>query len=401
MSATRPIIEAASRSLSLLMQPGPTQVDPRVIRAMCVPPLHHLSPEFVALADDLCARLAEVYGTQGEVVILPSSGRGGIEAVLGSIDVAGRPALIVSNGTFGRMMAGIARGLGLDVVDIGRPAGVPFDPDEVRAELAAHRPALLAMVHSESSTGMLNELAGFGRMAHDAGALFLVDAVSSLGGAALAMDELEIDFCVSAPQKALGALSGLALVAVGPAGIDRLQRRSAPARSVYFDLRRWWDIWLPAERGGRRAAGIRRFPYSMPTHLVLALDAACELLHDETLPVRVRRHERAARAFRAGARELGFGFVCADEHASPTVTALRDVPGVSADELVRALGERHRISVAGAMDELPGAMVRVGHQAESARPAPLLGVLAACAEEIGAPASSMSFLGAWRSPDDD
>lgn len=384
----------------LLMEPGPTQIDSRVIRSLSRPPVHHLSDEFLAYAEEVCTQLARLFGVSGEVVILPASGRGGIEAVLGSLDLTQRKALIVSNGTFGRMMAATAESLGIETVHLAYAAAERIPIDHVAHALGQHDVGLVAMVHSESSTGMLNDLTRVGQLTHQAEALFLVDAISSLAGAPVNVDAQGIDFCVAAPQKAIGAFTGLALVAIGAAGISALEDRRNHAKSAYFDLRRWWDLWVPPRRGGRLASGVPRFPYSMPTNLVYALGAACEIiLQEETLPVRLARHARAARAFRAGAGALGIPLLCDEADASPTVTALTAPPTGTSERLIHALQVKHGITIAGGLDVLRDEILRVGHMAETARPGPLLHTLAAMAHEMPAstpvPALHDVFFSAW------
>lgn len=359
--------------MSLLMEPGPTQVDPRVIQAMSRPPVHHLSREFVQLTDRLCGNLREVFRTDGEVVLLPSSGRGGVEAVL--VSVPATTVVVPSNGAFGRMLAHIARRAGHDVVEVRYGFGEPIRTDAVREAIAESRAGMLAVVHCESSTGMLNDVPTLARIGREAGATVLVDAISSLGGARLEMDYWGIDFCVSASQKAIGSVTGLAMVAVGRPGVELLLGSSGTARSTYLDLRLWWSLWLPQERGGYASAA-RRFPCSMPTHHVFALDEACRLLLHEGLEDRIARHTEVANAFRSAMRRLDIGLLCDGAEAAPTLSAITGSPDAPPAAIRRALEQDFGITIAGSMDpSVP--LARIGHMAETARMGPMRQVVAA------------------------
>lgn len=388
----------------LLMEPGPTQVDERVVRAIGQPPVHHLSQDFIDYMDATCAALAGIYGTMGEVVIIPSSGRGGIEAVLGSLDLQNRAVLIVSNGSFGTMMSGIAKSLGLRTIDLNVPVGEIIPRADIEAALQKHSIGLVGIVQCESSTGMVNDLMGLSELAHKAGALLLVDAISSLGGVPLDAETLGVDFCVAAPQKALGAFCGLAMISVSEAGASAITTRpvGTEAGAFYFDLKRWWDIWLPEDRGGLLKSGKRRLPHSMPTNLVYALGTACRLiLEEETVAKRLLRHEAAGRAFRRGLRALGLRTLPDEDACSATVTAFLPPSGVDSTRLIAQLDNSFGIRVAGGLDELRGKLVRVGHMAETARPMPLLYTLAAIAGVLGPTTERDSavdvFLHEWNS----
>jgi alanine-glyoxylate transaminase/serine-glyoxylate transaminase/serine-pyruvate transaminase len=367
---------------TLLMEPGPTQVDPRVIQTLCSPIVHHQSPAFITTVDAVAELLQRIYLTTGEVVVLPCSGRGAVEAVLTSVREPGGVFVVPTNGTFGRMMVAIGRSVGLKVVELPHESGEVIDRDVVLAELARHQAPILGIVHNETATGMVNDLSGYGAAVHAQGGLFLVDAVSSLAGTPIEVDGLDVDFCASASQKSVGALPGVAFVSVGERGRERLASRSAQPRGNYLDLQRWWDQWLPAERGGLLKSGYRRLPWSMPTHLVIALHRACELMFEEGLSARWDRHARTGAALRAALGELGLALVAPPGAESATVTAFYGNDVIGAADLRTALGRDHGITVAGGMDVLGGKIIRVGHMAETARPGPQLQTLSAIVHEM-------------------
>lgn len=379
----------------LLMEPGPTQVDERVIQSLCTPVVYHQSPEFTRTMDDLRPLLRGIYGTEGEVVILPASGRGAVEAVLASVREEGRPFVVPTNGTFGRMMATIGRAVGLSVVELKHGSGAVVPREEIAEALAGLDRPILGIVHNETATGMVNDLTGLADLVHARDGLLLVDAVSSLGGAELAADRNGIDFCVSAAQKSMGAIAGLSFVAVGDRALRELDARTDLARGSYLDLRRWWDMWVAAEDGGRLTSGYRRLPWTMPTHLAGALLRACELAHEEGLKERWDRHRRCGEALRAALHALGMPVLAPDGHASDTVTAFGH-PGLDAKDLKRRLADRHGVRLATGMDDDAATILRIAHMAETARPGPLVQTLAALAAELGANVDATRiFLDTW------
>lgn len=385
------------------MEPGPTQVDDRVIQALCTPVVYHQSPEFIATMDGLRPLLRGIYGTDGEIVVLPSSGRGAVEAALASVREEGRPFVVANNGTFGRMMATIGRAVGLDVIELAYGSGEVIPRDAIAGALAGLDRPILGIVHNETATGMVNDITGLADLVHARDGLLLVDAVSSLGGAELAVDRNGVDFCVSATQKSMGAIAGLSFVSVSDRALRELDARTDLARGSYLDLRRWWDMWVAAEEGGRLRSGYRRLPWTMPTHLAGALLRACELAYEEGLKERWERHRRCGEALRAALGALGMPVLAPEGHASDTVTAFGR-PGLDAKGLKRRMDERHGVRLATGMDDDAATTMRIAHMAETARPGPLLQTLAALAVELDALGlgtgadPTRTFLTTWSTP---
>ena len=383
----------------LSLEPGPTSVDPRVVQAMAQPTIHHLSAEFEVSLDRAAALLARLFGTESEVVVLPATGRGGVEAVFTSLTQDGRGVVVATNGFFGRMMAAIARSTGAHVVEVEHQPGEPLAIDRIRHVLAVEDIGLLALVHCETSTGMLNPMADLADAAHDHDALLFVDAVSSLGGVAVDMDALDIDVCVSAGQKAVGAIGGVSFAAMRARARAVMDSRSEHARGSYLDLDNWWAQWLPADRGGRMNSGYRRLPWSMPSQPMAALLEACRLAVEcEGMDDRFRRHAAAGAATRAVLAELELRLLPAEVHASPTVTAFLVPAAEDAVVVVERLSKRHGVVLAAGMGDMRHRVLRIGHMAETARPAPLLQALAAVETELAGPNGTKalsSFLPAW------
>ena len=203
-----------------LSLPGPSEVDPRVLQELFRPNLPHYGDLWVGIYRGVIEKLKKAYRTGGRAFVLPCSGSGAIDAVFCSLGA--KRVLVLNNGNFGSRLAEIARHHTGSLTVIEKGVGEAFAPEQVEGELATGRHDLLAMVHGETSTGMLNHLEAFADSCRRHGVLFFVDAVSTLGGVPLEMDTLGVDFCVSASQKALGGLPGLATVAASERGWSRL-----------------------------------------------------------------------------------------------------------------------------------------------------------------------------------
>ncbi|MEB4615016.1 pyridoxal-phosphate-dependent aminotransferase family protein, partial [Leucobacter sp. M11] len=357
-----------------MLQPGPTQIDPRVLQATMRPVIHHSDPEFTAELDRTCDLLRPIFGVpeRGEVVIVPVSGRGGLEAAATTLTDGERPVLVLHTGVFSGMFLDVMASLNIPTVSLSALPGERLSLDEIEAALVRHRPMMLSVAQVETSTGVevsgerISELA---ELAHRHDCLMMVDAVAALGAVPLDMKAQDLDVVVAGSQKTLGGMTGLAMLGFSERAIDVMRRRpEGIARSYFLDLARWWRTWLPAERGGEQALGARRMNWSMNTHGVFALQRACELAHEEGLPARIDRHERVSRAFQAAAEHLGFGFLDEPEHRSRTVTVLTPPPGITAAEILRVLSEEHQLAAAGGLGAAwAGRVIRFGHMAETAR----------------------------------
>lgn len=368
------------RDYGVHLEPGPTIIDPRVVAALSAQPMYHQSPEFAAVTDEACDLLRSFYGTSGEVVMLPSSGRGAVEAALTSVDHVERTLVVPSNGTFARMMVTIGRSLGMRVIELAHRSGEILDRDRIAEEVARHERPILGVVHNETSTGMLNPLDGLADVVHGRDGLLLVDAVSSLGGTPVAMDFHDIDLCASTTQKSVGAPPGVGFVALSQRGIEAVESRAA-REGYYLHLRRWWDQWLPLDRGGRLASGYRRLPWTMPTNVVLALRTALRLAAGDQTAQTWERHRRIAESLRRAMRCIGVSPVAPPGYESPTVGAFR-FDEMDVAELKRALARRHGVHIAAGMDDDATTVLRFAHMAESARPAPQLLMLTALTYEL-------------------
>jgi len=254
----------------MLMGPGPSGVHPRVRQAMALPVIGHLDPQFLAVMDDTTGHLRLVFETKNRLT-MPMSGTGsaGMETALVNFLEPGDTAVVCVKGLFGERMADIAGRLGAEVVRVEAPWGRAVDPADVERAVKDREVKLVAVVHAETSTGVLQPLEDIVDIAHRAGALVVVDAVTSLGGVPVKVDERGIDVCYSGTQKCLSCPPGLAPVTVGPRGEEVLDKRKTKVSSWYLDLtmiRRYWgrerfyhhtapvSAWWP-RRGSRNASG--------------------------------------------------------------------------------------------------------------------------------------------------
>jgi alanine-glyoxylate transaminase/serine-glyoxylate transaminase/serine-pyruvate transaminase len=342
------------------MIPGPVEVDESVLAEMGAPVAAHYGPEWTALYKDTTARMKQVFRTEGDVFLLVSSGSGGLEAAIASLLIPGQRVLVGVNGFFGERLATIARSRGLEVVPVSAPWGEPIAPEAMRSALEEDAgTAGLIVVHHETSTGVLNPLPALGSLAREFNVPFIVDAISSLGGEELAVEDWGIDICVTASQKCLEAPPGLAPVAVSRHAWEIMDQHTNFPVGWYLNLRVWrqyaeeWGDWHP-------------FPVTMPTNNVLALRAALNQLLAEGLAQRIERYRNVAQFLRTGLRERGLSLFVEGQKASSTLTVVRRPSHVDAADLITFLREERGIRIAGGLGATQGEIFRVGHMGKAA-----------------------------------
>lgn len=282
----------------LLLGPGPSIIAPRVMRAMAAPVLSHLDGDLVALLDDVRARLGRVFQADDGAFTFAVSGTGtsGMEAVVANMVGDGTRVLAVVTGYFGDRLAEMCRRYGADVTRLEVTWGRAVDPEAVRAALDAAGPRpfdVVACVHAETSTGVLNPVKDVATVAHEFGALVIVDAVTSFGGHPLDVAGWDLDAVYSCTQKCIGAPSGMAPVAWTPAA----QARRVACRSFYFDM------------GLLETTGAAEYHHTLSSTLIYALQEALVAIEEEGLERRWQRHERHHRALAAGLEAMGLGLL--------------------------------------------------------------------------------------------
>jgi serine---pyruvate transaminase len=332
-----------------LMTPGPTPVPPQVLDAMSQPIVHHRGPDFRATLERCLERLRDVFRTEAPVLVYAASGTGGMESAVANLGSPGERVLVVSAGHFGERWAEIGRRYGCEVAELryewGESPAAEDLADRLR-ELGGARAVFLTQ--SETSTGVVADVQPLAAAAKDAGALVVVDAISSLGAVPLETDAWDLDVVVSGSQKALMTPPGLALVSVSQAAWAARARASLPR--FYFD---WEET--------RRAQDTFDAVFTPAVSLVAGLDVALGMLLEEGLEAVFDRHARLGRACREGTKAMGLELFSPDEDRSAVVTAIRAPDGIDSGELVLALRERFGITLAPGQGSLKGKVFRIGH----------------------------------------
>jgi len=329
-----------------LFTPGPTPVPPQVLAALAEPVVHHRSPDFKPIYERCLARLREVCRTERDVLLFAASGTGAFEAAVANLVSPGDPHLVVSAGNFGERWAAMTAAYGADVDHLRYAWGETPDADDVRARLGARAAKAVWVVHSETSTGVVADIQAIAAAAREAGALVVVDAVSSLGAVPCETDRWGLDVVVSGSQKALMTPPGLGLCAVSDAALGA----TGTSPRFYFDWERT-----------RKAQAKLDAAFTPPVSLVAGLDVALGLLLEEGLEAAFDRHVRLGRAARAGVKAMGLELFSPDEDRSAVVTAVRAPEGVDSGAVVKALRDRFGMTIAGGQGELQGKIFRLGH----------------------------------------
>jgi aspartate aminotransferase-like enzyme len=331
-----------------LRLPGPTSVPERVRQAMAQPTLNHRGPEFIAILDRVEELMKPILGTRCPVMFFAGSGTGVMEASLANTLSPGDRLLVCVNGQFGERFAAIGRALGAQVDTLEVPWGHAIDPNAIERRVAATNYRAVVVVHNESSTGVVADLAAIGEIVRNRPTLLIVDSVSGLGGMEMRQDEWGIDIVVSASQKALMCPPGAALVSVSPKAWEVVKKDDGLPR-FYWDFRK-------AMNGGESL----ETPFTPPISLIYGLHEALEMIHSEGLPEVLARHKRLAATFRAGCNALGLPSFQQTDALSSTVVVLQVPEKLNGSDIVRLLYERHRTVIAGSRNKLAGRVIRIG-----------------------------------------
>jgi len=358
----------------LLMGAGPSNVHPRVLQAMASSLVGHLDPNFLAVMDDVRSLLRYVFRTENPVT-LPISGTGtaGMEAAMVNIIEPGDTFVVAINGYFGQRLGEIAERSGANVIAVEHEMGKAVDAARVREALAgAGKVKAVGVVHAETSTGAATSIKEIADVAHEAGALLVVDAVTSLGGVELHVDEWGVDVCYSCTQKCIGAPPGLAPLTLSPRAVETLQSRTTKVRSFYLDLTELTSYW------DRRA-----YHHTAPISMIYALREALRLIAEEGLEARWDRHVRNGESLRAGLHAMGLSVVADPEVQLPSLTAVRAPEEIDEAQARRYLLERHNIELSGGLGALAGKAWRIGLMGHNSTGPNVLTVLGALEEAIG------------------
>ncbi|AFY62201.1 alanine--glyoxylate aminotransferase family protein [Synechococcus sp. PCC 6312] len=335
---------------SMLMIPGPTPVPESVLRALGTHPMGHRSGEFSQIFARVTQGLKWLHQTENDVLILASSGTGAMEAGLINFLSPGDRVLVGSNGKFGERWAEVALAYGLDVQEVKSPWGTPLNPDDFKAALEADTAKTIKAVvitHSETSTGVLNDLEAINHHVKAHGALIIVDAVTSLGAVSVPVDAWGLDVVGSGSQKGYMMPPGLGFVSVSAKAWEAYTTAKLP--KFYLDLGKY-----------RKDAAKNTTPYTPAINLFFALDVALEIMKAEGLENIFARHARLTQAMRAAIKALNLDLYAPDDSASPAITAVAP-KGIDAEKIRSIMKKRFDIVLAGGQDHLKGQVFRIGH----------------------------------------
>jgi len=353
----------------LMLTPGPSCVDPRVYRAMAAPIVGHMDPWFTKMMDDVQVLLRRVFQTQNHLTFpISASGSGGIEAaVMNPLD-AGDECIVCVNGAFSERMAIIAERIPAKVIRVEVPYGRTVDPAEVLRAGKGRKIKFVGLAHGETSSGVVQPIADYRRIADELGALLVVDAVASLAGTPLDVDGEGIDICFSGSQKALSAPPGMAPITVSKRAAEAIGSRREPVRSWYFDLTTAMNYW------GKD----RLYHHTPPITLIYAMREALRAVLEEGLKARWERHHMNQQALVAGLEAMGLElFVSNPADRLVTVTAVNIPPGIEDAAVRKQLLDEFNIEIAGGLGPLKGKIWRIGLMGYSCQKTNVLIFLAA------------------------
>ena len=353
----------------ILLGPGPSNVHPRVQMAMMAPMVGHLDPYFITIMEDTMKLLRYLVRTKNDLTF-PVSGTGsaGMEASFCNFLEPGDVAVIGVNGLFGQRMVDNAERCGARVVVVNAEWGRIVEPDAVEAALKAEkRVKVVALVHAETSTGVLQPLVEISRLAKQHEALFLVDTVTSLGGQEVAVDDWGIDICYSGTQKCISCPPGLAPLSANEKAMAVLKARKDKVPSWYLDLSMLHAYWSSS----------RFYHHTAPISMIYAFHEALALIADEGLEARVKRHLRHGAALQAGLEAMGLKLVAQAGHRLSSLTTVRIPEGVDDARVRQKLLSEYNIEIGGGLGPLKGQLWRIGLMGHSSSPENVLLILAA------------------------
>ena len=334
----------------VLMGPGPSTVPVRVLNALAAPTLGHLDPEYLAIMDDTRELLRTMFRTQNSMTLAVSgTGSAGMEATVVNLIEPGDEAIVCINGVFGNRMKDVMERSGATVHVVEVPWGESFSDDMIGEALQRHpKTKVLGIVHAETSTGAHQPLEGISRLVHEAGALFLVDAVTSLGGMDLRVDDWQIDACYSGTQKCLSCPPGLSPVTFSDRALEVMDARKTKVQSWYLDMSMLRNYW-----GSNRV-----YHHTAPINMTYALREALMIVVEEGLDERIARHRANHERLRAGLEAMGLRYI--PQHSLTTLNAIHAPEGVDEAAGRRWLLENYSLEIGAGLGPFAGKAWRIG-----------------------------------------
>ncbi|MGH7797628.1 MAG: pyridoxal-phosphate-dependent aminotransferase family protein [Candidatus Binatia bacterium] len=353
-----PAAPKANPPIRILLGPGPSPVHSRVLEALSLPVVGHLDPKFLEIMDQSMAMLREVFQTKNRLA-LPVSGTGsaGMETCFVNLVEPGVSVLIGVNGVFGTRMVDVAQRCGAQVDTVEAEWGTALDAQKFKTALARKKYKLVAVVHAETSTGVLQPLDDIAKLVRESGALFLLDTVTSLGGAPARVDELGIDACYSGTQKCLGCPPGLSPVTFSERAVEVIRQRKAQVQSWYLDLSMIEKYW-----GSERV-----YHHTAPISMIYALHEALRLVLEEGLEASWKRHRQVHETFVREMRKLELEPAVAESIRAPMINTVKIPEGVDDPKVRRRLYDDFNIEIGAGLGPLKGKVWRVGLMGHGAR----------------------------------
>lgn len=345
-----------------LMGPGPSDIHPRVLRALSRPTIGHLDPEFVRMMDEIKQMAQYAYQTTNALTMVVSApGSAGMETCFVNLIEPGDPVIVCRNGVFGgRMYENVVR-CGGKPIPVDTEWGKPVDPNQVEETLKAYPEAkILAFVHAETSTGVRSDAEVLCGLAKQYGCLSIVDAVTSLAGIPVLVDDWGIDAIYSGSQKCLSATPGLSPVSFSKRAVKVIQQRKTPVQSWFLDLNLVMKYW--GSGGGQRA-----YHHTAPVNALYSMHEALLILREEGLDNSWARHERQHERLRDGLLDLGFRFLVAEQHRLPQLNAVFLPEGITEAGLRQKLLQDYNLEVGGGLGNFAGKIWRIGLMGYAAR----------------------------------
>jgi len=342
----------------VLMGPGPSDVPVRILQAMSAPCIGHLDPVFLSIMDETQRLLRFLFQTENALTI-PVSGTGsaGMETCFVNLVEPGDEVVVCVNGVFGTRMCDIVNRLGAKLIRVDAEWGKTIDPDSVREAVKGKNPKVLAVVHAETSTGVLQPLEDLSSIAKESGALFLVDMVTSLAGIEVALDKMGIDAAYSGTQKCISCPPGLSPVSFSTAAMEALKNRKSPVVSWYLDMSMVSSYW----------GADRKYHHTAPINMIYGLREALRIIAEEGLEARFDRHMLNHQALVAGIEAMGLSMLVAEGERLPMLNAIRIPEGTDDLKVRKTLLNDFGMEIGGGLGDLAGKVWRVGLMGHASR----------------------------------
>ncbi|MFQ6372449.1 pyridoxal-phosphate-dependent aminotransferase family protein [Shewanella sp. YIC-542] len=356
-----PVVSAFNPPRRILMGPGPSDIYPEVLAAQSRPTVGHLDPLFIVMMDELKSLIQYAFQTENQMTIAVSApGSAGMETCFVNLLEPGEKVIVCRNGVFGERMRQNVERIGGEAVVVDTPWGEPVNPDDVKAALQANPDAkFLAFVHAETSTGALSDAKTLCALAREHGCLSIVDAVTSLGGVELKVDEWGIDAIYSGSQKCLSCVPGLSPVSFSDAAVEKLTSRKTPVQSWFLDQSLVMGYW----GGGNK----RSYHHTAPVNTLYALHESLRKLADEGLEQAWQRHKEMHLLLKSGLERLGMQFVVAESARLPQLNAVYIPQGVDDGAVRKQLLEQYNLEIGAGLGALAGKAWRIGLMGYGAR----------------------------------